>query len=78
MFIVPALSCRTERELMGEGCGHLKEDMCIQMGNAAEYYIKTGRGRQITREEAYEIIRKAEENGLMHQIPNVDGNGNTM
>ncbi len=77
IFTVTACSCRTDRELMGEGCGHLKEDMCIQMGHAAEYYIKTGRGRQITREEAFEILRKAEENGLMHQIPNVDGNGKT-
>lgn len=62
---------------MGEGCGHLKEDMCIQMGHAAEYYIKTGRARQITREEAFEIIKKAEENGLMHDIPNLDGEGKT-
>ena len=77
IFTVTACSCRTDREAMGEGCGHLKEDMCIQMGHAAEYYIKTGRGRQITREEAFEIIKKAEENGLMHQIPNLDGSGNT-
>jgi NADPH-dependent glutamate synthase beta subunit-like oxidoreductase len=62
---------------MGEGCGHLKEDMCIQMGHAAEYYIRTGRGRQITREEAFEIIKRAEANGLMHQIPNLDGSGKT-
>lgn len=77
VFTVTDCSCRTDRELMGEGCGHLKEDMCIQMGHAAEYYIKTGRGRQITREEAYEILRRAEENGLMHQIPNTDGSGKT-
>ena len=77
VFTVTDCSCRTDRELMGEGCGHLKEEMCIQMGHAAEYYIKTGRGRQITREEAFEIIRRAEENGLMHQIPNVDGSGKT-
>jgi NADPH-dependent glutamate synthase beta subunit-like oxidoreductase/Fe-S-cluster-containing hydrogenase component 2 len=47
------------------------------MGHAAEYYIRTGRGREITREEAFEIIRRAEENGLMHQIPNLDGSGKT-
>jgi NADPH-dependent glutamate synthase beta subunit-like oxidoreductase len=62
---------------MGEGCGHLKEDMCIQMGHAAEYYMRTGRGREITREEAFEIIKKAEANGLMHSIPNLDGPGKT-
>ncbi|GAA0220100.1 FAD-dependent oxidoreductase [Metaclostridioides mangenotii] len=77
IFTVSDCSCRTAREVMGEGCGHLKEDMCIQMGHAAEYYIRTGRGRQITREEAFEIIKRAEENGLVHQIPNLDGSGKT-
>ncbi len=77
IFTVSPCSCRTDREVMGEGCGHLKEDMCIQMGHAAEYYIRTGRGRQITREEAYDILRRAEENGLMHEIPNTDGPGKT-
>ncbi len=77
IFSVSDCSCRTAREVMGEGCGHLKEDMCIQMGHAAEYYIRTGRGRQITREEAFAIIKRAEANGLMHQIPNTDGPGKT-
>src|SRR5699024_5634342 len=77
IFSVSDCSCRTAREIMGEGCGHLKEDMCIQLDHAAEYYIRTGRGREITKEEAFEIIRKAEENGLMHQIPNTDGPGKT-
>lgn len=77
VFSCSPCSCRTDREAMGEGCGHLKEDMCIQMGHAAEYYIRTGRGRKITREEAFAIIKRAEENGLMHQIPNIDGSGKT-
>jgi len=76
-FSVSDCSCRTSREAMGEGCGHLKEDMCIQMGHAAEYYVRTGRGRAITREEAFDIIKRAEENGLVHQIPNTDGSGKT-
>ena len=73
LFAVADCSCRRSRRLMGEGCGHLEKDMCIQLGKGAEYYIRTGRARQITREEAFEIIKKAEENGLMHQIPNIDG-----
>jgi len=77
VFSVSDCACRTVRESMGEGCGHLKEDMCIQLGHAAEYYIRTGRGRKITREEAFAIIKRAEENGLMHQIPNTDGPGKT-
>ncbi|WP_353892871.1 FAD-dependent oxidoreductase [Proteinivorax hydrogeniformans] len=77
VFTVSDCSCRTSREAMGEGCGHLKEEMCIQLDHAAEYYIKTGRGREITREEAFEIIKRAEDNGLMHSIPNLDGLGHT-
>ena len=77
VFSVSDCSCRTSRESMGEGCGHLKEEMCIQLDHAAEYYIKTGRGRAITREEAVEIIRKAEDNGLMHSVPNLDTPGHT-
>lgn len=77
IFSVSDCSCRTVRESMGEGCGHLKEDMCIQLGYAAQYYIDTGRARQVTKEEVYEIIRKAEHNGLMHEIPNLDGSGST-
>ncbi len=77
VFTVSDCSCRTSREAMGEGCGHLKEDMCIQLDHAAEYYIKTGRGREITREEAFEIIKKAEDDGLMHSMPNLDEPGHT-
>ena len=77
VFSVSDCSCRTSREAMGEGCGHLKEEMCIQMDHAAEYYIKTGRGREISREEAFEIIKRAEDNGLMHSVPNLDTPGHT-
>lgn len=77
VFSVSPCSCRTDREIMGEGCGHLKEDMCIQLGHAAEYYIRTGRGRQVDRAEVEAILKRAEENGLMHQIPNIDGSGKT-
>ncbi|MFT5807492.1 MAG: NADPH-dependent glutamate synthase beta subunit-like oxidoreductase [Moritella dasanensis] len=77
VFSLSDCACRTSREAMDEGCGHLKEDICIQMGHAAEYYIRTGRGRAITREEAMVVIKKAEDNGLMHSIPNLDGNGKT-
>lgn len=75
LFAVTDCSCRTARELMGEGCGHLKEDMCIILGGAALYYIRTGKGRQVSKEEVYEILKRAEDNGLVHQVSNVDGDG---
>ncbi|WP_367925553.1 FAD-dependent oxidoreductase [uncultured Ruthenibacterium sp.] len=72
-FAVADCSCRTSRRLLGQGCGHLEKDMCLQLNAGAEYCIRTGRAREITREEAFEIVRKAEENGLMHSVPNIDG-----
>jgi len=75
VFAVADCSCRASRRILGQGCGHIEKDMCVFLGTAAAYYIRTGRGRQITREEAFDIIRKAEENGLMHQMPNIEGPG---
>ena len=76
-FSVSPCSCRASRTRLGDGCGHLAEDMCVQMGKGAEHYIRSGRARQISREEAYEIVKRAEENGLMHDIPNIEGSGET-
>jgi NADPH-dependent glutamate synthase beta subunit-like oxidoreductase/NAD-dependent dihydropyrimidine dehydrogenase PreA subunit len=66
-------SCRITRRLMGEGCGHLEKDMCIALGDLAEFAVSTGRARKITYEECLAILKKAEDNGLVHQITNVDG-----
>lgn len=72
LIAVADCTCRRSRRLLGEGCGHLEQDMCLQLDSGAEYYIRTGRAREITHEEALRILRKAEENGLMHSIPNID------
>ena len=75
VFSVSPCSCRASRRTLGDGCGHLEEDMCIQMGKGAEHYIRTGRARQITREEVLEILKRAEDNGLMHDMPNIEEAG---
>jgi NADPH-dependent glutamate synthase beta subunit-like oxidoreductase len=74
---VAPCSCRVSRRLMNEGCGHLEQDMCIQFNKGARNFIHNGHARRITKEEAYAIVKKAEDNGLMHEIPNFDGNGKT-
>ncbi len=74
-FSVSDCSCRQSRRVLDEGCGHLEKDICIQMGTGAEYYIRTGRGRQVSREEVESIIKFAEDNGLMHEMPHTDGLG---
>ncbi|MGB8452850.1 MAG: FAD-dependent oxidoreductase [Anaerocolumna sp.] len=75
IFSVSDCSCRQSRRVLNEGCGHLEKDICIQMGTGAEYYIRTGRGRQVNREEVENILKFAEDNGLMHEMPHTDGLG---
>jgi hypothetical protein len=74
-FSVSPCSCRASRTSINDGCGHLAEEMCIQMGKGAEHYIRSGRAREITKEEALEIIHRAEENGLMHNLVNIEEPG---
>ena len=61
-------SCRRSRRLMGEGCGHLEEDMCLYLNDNAINFSKNGEHRLITKEEAYDILRRAEDNGLVHEV----------
>ena len=61
-------SCRRARRLMGEGCGHLEEDMCMYLNDNAKNYSETGAHRLISKEEAYEILKRAEDNGLVHEL----------
>lgn len=66
-------SCRASRQYLGEGCGDDPESWCIAVGDMATYVVETGRGEYITYDEAMEIFRKAEDNGFVHQITNIDG-----
>ena len=66
-------SCRRARRLMGEGCGHLEEDMCMYLNENARTYIKTGAHREVSKEEAYQILKRAEDNGLVHEINQAPG-----
>ncbi len=45
-------------------------EVCLQLNRAAEYTIKRGTGREITKEEAKEILRRSEEAGLVHVTDN--------
>ena len=66
-------SCRNARRLNNEGSGEIQDDCCIGLGDFAEYLIETGKGRAITKEEALQICQRAEDNGYVHQITNIDG-----
>ncbi|MBQ0014437.1 MAG: FAD-dependent oxidoreductase [Oscillospiraceae bacterium] len=67
-------SCRRSRKTHGEGCGDDPEGWCIAVGDMAHYVVETNKGgKYITREEALEIMKIAEDNGFVHEITNIDG-----
>lgn len=72
-YAIADCACRLSARLVGKGCEHPVEDSCLQLGETADYYVRTGRGRRITREEAIEYMRKTEEAGLVHTAFSVEG-----
>lgn len=66
-------SCRYGRKKLDEGCADDFNDWCIGVGDMADYCRETGRGRDITYDEAMEILKRAEDNGFVHQVTNIDG-----
>lgn len=66
-------SCRMSRAKLGEGCGDDPEDWCIGVGDMADYLVETNKGHYVDRDEVLRILKRAEDNGFVHQITNIDG-----
>ena len=67
-------SCRRSRLYHDEGCADDPEGWCVAVGDMADYVVEIQKdGCYITREEALDIFRQAEDNGFVHQITNIDG-----
>jgi Na+-translocating ferredoxin:NAD+ oxidoreductase subunit B len=61
--------CRQGMRVLGKGCDKT-EETCMTFGVAADYIARTGRGRKISLEESLDILRRAEEEGLVLQPDN--------
>jgi ferredoxin/DNA-binding IclR family transcriptional regulator len=62
--------CRQRARLLTDStCTHTLEN-CIKFNKMAEFVIDRGLGRELSREEALDIIRKSEEEGLIHFVDN--------
>ena len=72
-YSVANCACRTSAKLVGKGCDHPIEDTCMQFDETADYYVRTGRGHYITKEEAIEVLEMTEKAGLVHCAFQVEG-----
>ncbi len=62
--------CRATAQLIGKKrCDHSLEN-CIKYDELAEYLIEKGIGKEMTKQETLEVIRKSEEAGLVHMVDN--------
>lgn len=62
--------CRKELALVGHQCEHSLE-VCLALANSEGAFDKYPRGRSVSSEEAIEIIKKADDEGLVHSTFNV-------
>ncbi len=67
--VVAPCICRRELGLLGKGCDKPMET-CLVFDGGAEYYLKNGLGREISRQEVLDILKIAEEAGLVLQPSN--------
>jgi len=67
--VVAPCICRRELGLLGKGCGK-PEEACLIFDGGADYYLRNGLGREISRDEVLDILKIAEEAGLVLQPSN--------
>ena len=46
-------------------------ECCLQLNNSARYALARGTGRELTKSEAIELMKKVEEEGLIHTVNNL-------
>jgi electron transport complex protein RnfB len=61
--------CRRERTMLGEGCDKPLE-VCLSFGSSAEFYLRNGLGRAISKHEALDVLKLANEAALVLQPSN--------
>ncbi len=61
--------CRVERDLTGKPCKVTDaRENCLIFGKVAEFSIKYGFAKEISKDEARKILKASEDSGLVHKI----------
>lgn len=64
--------CRVAYRLVGRGCEHPTE-VCMKFDELADFVINQGLARELSKDEALDVIRVTEEAGLVHFVDNAEG-----
>jgi ferredoxin len=71
IFAVVPCPCRTAAELAGNPCKRATDNYCTVAGKQAGYIIKEGVGREVSKGEFLDLMKRAEQDGLVHQTSNI-------
>lgn len=69
--------CRQIGKYTGEGCDRPIE-RCMHFGSLGRYMVEMGKARELTADEALEMLRSATEEGLVHVCDNLEGSLRTI
>jgi len=69
--------CRKMAGYLDKGCDHSTEN-CLHFGSMGRYMVEHGLAREITRAETLDILKAADEEGLVHIIDNMEGHMSTI
>lgn len=72
LIAVVSCSCRKRKEAFGEPCKYSHDMNCLQFGRSAEYTAGRGHGRLLSKAEALRLVEETEDDGLVHEWPNLD------
>ena len=73
VYAVSKCICRNGVQITGKSVGEPSLNWCTPIGHLAEYAIRVGHAKQITREEFFDILKAAEDRGFVHNVANTNG-----
>ncbi len=73
-YALSPCSCRRQQAVRNEGTGDIEADVCIAIGDMADYVVESNKGgHYCSYEEVIETLERCERKGYVHQITNIDG-----
>jgi len=69
--------CRQMHTQIGDGCDHSLEN-CLHFGSMGRYMVEQGLARKISPAETLQILKDANEEGLVHAVENIEGHLGTI
>lgn len=70
VFAIQTCSCRNAAKLSGNPCKRTDENFCVSAGFLAQRVIDSGIARKVNLTELMEIMKRAEKEGLVHEVTN--------